>query len=164
MASDSSFDIVSELNLPEVTNAVDQAMKEITQRFDFKGSVSKITLENDKLLVLHSDDKGKLESVVRVLEERLVKRGVSLKSLEYGKVEPATGATVRQTVALKQGIPADKAKKIVKAIKDMKIKVQAAVQGEQVRVSGKKRDDLQAVMQHLKEQDFDLPLQFNNFR
>ena len=163
MASDSSFDVVSELSMPEVTNAVEQATKEINQRFDFKGSISAITLEKDEI-VLVSEDEGKLKSVIRVLEERAVKRGISLKALDYQPVEPATGATIRQRVKLKQGIPTDKAKQIVKAIKGMKIKVQASIQGEQVRVSGKKRDDLQAVMAMLKESDQGLPLQFNNFR
>jgi uncharacterized protein YajQ (UPF0234 family) len=163
MASDSSFDIVSELSMPEVTNAVEQATKEINQRFDFKGSISAITLEKDEI-VLVSEDEGKLQSVIRVMEERAVKRGISLKAFDYQPVEPATGATIRQRIKLKQGIPTDKAKQIVKAIKGMKIKVQASIQGEQVRVSGKKRDDLQAVMAMLKESDQGLPLQFNNFR
>ncbi|MDH4229586.1 MAG: YajQ family cyclic di-GMP-binding protein [Nitrospirota bacterium] len=164
MATDSSFDVVSELDLQEVRNAVDQVMKEIGQRFDFKGSVSRVTLEDDEKLVLHSDDAGKLQSVIRVLEERLVKRSISLKALDWGKVEPAASATVRQTATLRQGIPADKAKLIVKAIKDAKLKVQASVQGDQVRVSGKKRDDLQEAIQLLKGGDFGLPLQFTNYR
>lgn len=163
MADDNSFDIVSELAMPEVANAVDQAMKEIRQRFDFKGSISAISLEKDEL-VLVSEDAGKLQGVIRVLEERAVKRGISLKAFDFQPLEPATGGTVRQRVKLRQGIPADKAKQIVKDIKNLKIKVQAAVQGESVRVSGKKRDDLQAVITMLKAGDYGLPLQFNNFR
>ncbi len=163
MASDGSFDVVSELNLPEVDNAVNQASKEIGQRFDFKGSISSITLEKDEIVLL-SEDEGKLQSVVRVLEERAVKRGISLKAFDYQEVEPAANATVRQRIKLRQGIPSDKAKQIVKDIKGMKLKVQAAIQGEQVRVSGKKRDDLQAVIAMLKGGDYGLPLQFNNFR
>ncbi|MFQ5509469.1 MAG: YajQ family cyclic di-GMP-binding protein [Leptospirillia bacterium] len=164
MASDSSFDIVSELDMQEVKNAIDQAMKEITQRFDFKGSISKITLEDEKNIVLVSEDEGKLQSVITVLEQRIVKRGISIKALDYQSVEPAAGATVRQRVALKEGVATDKAKQIVKEIKGMKLKVQAAIQGDKVRVSGKKRDDLQAVMAHVKEMDLGLPLQFTNYR
>jgi len=163
MASASSFDIVSELSMPEVTNTVDQAAKEINTRFDFKGSISSITLEKDEIVLL-SEDEGKLQSVVRVLEERAVKRKVSLKAFDYQPVEPAANATIRQRIKLKQGIPTDKAKQIVKLIKGKKLKVQASIQGEQVRVSGKKRDDLQAVMAMLKEANLGLPLQFNNFR
>jgi len=164
MASDNSFDIVSEVDMQEVRNAVDQATKEISQRFDFKGSCSRIDLE-EAGIVLHSDDDGKLKSVVRVLEERFVKRGIPIKSLEYKDVEPASGATVRQQVTIQQGIPTDKAKQIVKTIKSLKLnKVQAQIQGEQVRVSGKKRDDLQAVIAKLKDSDFGLPLQFSNYR
>ncbi len=163
MAADSSFDVVSELDMQEVKNAVEQAAKELSQRFDFKGSASAISLD-DKGITLISDDEGKLKSVVKVLEERIVKRGISIKALDYGPVEPAANATVRQVVTLQQGIPSDKAKQIVKAIKEKKMKVQAAIQGEQVRVSGKKRDDLQAVMALLKDKDFGLPLQFQNYR
>jgi cyclic-di-GMP-binding protein len=163
MASEPSFDIVSKLDLQEVRNAVDQAMKEIGQRFDFKGSVSRITLEEGHI-VLASDDAAKLQSVVRVLEERLVKRGISLKALDYGAVESAAGGTVRQRATLVQGIAADKARRIVAAVKELKRKVQAAIQGDQVRVSGKKLDDLQAVIAHLKAQDFGVPLQFENYR
>lgn len=163
MAADHSFDVVSKLDLQEVRNAVDQAMKEIGQRFDFKGSASRVTLEEAGIL-LASDDDAKLKAVVKVLEERLVKRGVSLKALDYGEVEPAAGGTVRQRVALKQGIPTDKAREIVKAVKGMKMKVQAAIQGDSVRVSGKKLDDLQTVISHLKGADLGLPLQFENYR
>jgi len=163
MASEHSFDVVSKLDLQEVKNAVEQAMKEIGQRFDFKGSASRITLEEGHIALV-SDDAGKLQSVVRVLEERMVKRGISLKALDYGTVEGALGGTVRQKVTLIQGIASDKARPIVAAIKGMKIKVQAAIQGDQVRVSGKKLDDLQEVIAHLKALDLGLPLQFENFR
>lgn len=163
MASEHSFDVVSKLDLQEVRNAVDQAMKEIGQRFDFKGSTSRITLEADHI-ALASDDPGKLQSVVRVLEERLVRRGISLKALDYGTVEGAAGGTVRQRATLVQGIASDKARAIVAAIKGLKTKVQAAIQGDQVRVSGKKLDELQAVIAHLKAQDFGVPVQFENYR
>jgi uncharacterized protein YajQ (UPF0234 family) len=163
MAADHSFDVVSKLDLQEVKNAVDQAMKEIGQRFDFKGSASRVALEADHL-ALASDDEAKLQAVVRVLEERLVKRGVALKALDYGPVEPAAGGTVRQRVALAQGIPTDKAREIVKTIKGLKTKVQAAIQGDSVRVSGKKLDDLQAAIAALKAGDYGVPLQFENYR
>lgn len=163
MASDHSFDVVSRIDLQEVRNAVDQAMKEIGQRFDFKGSASRITLE-EGAIALASDDPAKLQSVVKVLEERLVKRGISIKALDYGAVEGAAGGTVRQRAALVQGIPTDKARQIAQAVKGLKMKVQAAIQGDQVRVSGKKLDDLQAVIAHLKGMDLKVPLQFENFR
>lgn len=163
MAAENSFDIVSKIDMAEVTNAVTQATKEISQRFDFKGSKSSITEEKDALAII-SDDDYKLKSVVDILQAKLVKRGVPTKNLSYGKVEPAAGGTVRQRVTLQQGIPSDKAKEIVKAIKDSKLKVQAAIQADQVRVSGKNRDDLQAVMQLLKGKDFGIELQFTNYR
>jgi uncharacterized protein YajQ (UPF0234 family) len=149
--------------MAEVTNAVTQAMKEIGQRFDFKGSKSNITQEKDALVII-SDDEFKLKSVVDILQGKLVKRGVPLKNLTYNKVEPAAGGTVRQRVTLVSGVPTEKAKEIVKAIKDSKIKVQAAIQADQVRVSGKNRDDLQAVIQMLKGRDFGVELQFTNYR
>ena len=163
MASDASFDVVSKLDLQEVKNAVDQAIKEIGQRFDFKGSQSRVTLE-EGAIVLVSDDAVKLKSVVAVVEGRMVKRAISLKALDYGPVEPAAGGTVRQKVTLKQGIPTDKAREIVKAVKGTKLKVQAAIQGDSVRISGKKRDDLQDVIALLKEGDYGVPLQFENYR
>ena len=163
MAAENSFDIVSKIDMAEVTNAVTQSLKEISQRFDFKGSKSDITQEKDALVVL-SDDEYKLKSVVDILQGKLVKRGVSIKNLSYGKVEAALSGTVRQRVTLQQGIPTDKAKEIVKAIKDAKIKVQASIQADQVRVSGKNRDDLQAVIQMLKGKDFGVELQFSNYR
>lgn len=163
MAKDNSFDIVSEVDLPEVVNAVNQASKEIETRFDFKNSASEIKLDNDKLTLV-SDDDFKLKNVIDILEGKLVKRGISLKALQYGKVEPAAKDTVRQTVTLKQGLAKEEASKIVKIIKDSKIKVQSQIQGDAVRVSGKVRDDLQAVMKLLKEQDLDFDVQFNNYR
>jgi len=147
----------------ETSNAVQQAMKEIRQRFDFKGSVSDITLEDDTL-TLHSDDESRLKAVIDVLTTKLVKRGVSLKALQYGKIEPAAKGTVRQVVTIQKGIPVEKAKEIVKFIKGTGIRVQAAIQENQVRVSGKNRDDLQAAIGSLKAQDFGLDLQFTNYR
>jgi uncharacterized protein YajQ (UPF0234 family) len=163
VAKDSSFDVVSKVDLQEMDNAVNQANKEMTSRFDFKGSKSSIELKDDEIILI-SDDEGKLKSVVDILESKVIKRGISLKSLEYGKVEPAAGGTVRQAVKIKQGIDKENAKKIVKIIKDSKIKVQASVQGDSVRVSGKSRDDLQAVIQLLKGSDVPLDLQFTNYR
>jgi uncharacterized protein YajQ (UPF0234 family) len=149
--------------MAEVTNAVSQALKEISQRFDFKGSKSNITQEKEALVIV-SDDDYKLKSVVDILQTKLVKRGVPIKNLSFDKVEPALGGTVRQRATLQQGIPTDKAKEIVKTIKDSKIKVQASIQADQVRVSGKNRDDLQTVIQLLKGKEFSLELQFTNYR
>jgi uncharacterized protein YajQ (UPF0234 family) len=165
MAAQYSFDIVSVLDLQEVRNAVDQAMKEIRQRFDFKGSKSDITIEEDTALVVLSDDEYKLNSVLDVLHGRLVKRGISLKALTPGKVEPALAGTVRQRIELKQGIVGDDARTITKLIKESGIKVQAQIQGPQLRVTGKNKDDLQAVIALLRSKD-DLPmaLQFTNYR
>jgi uncharacterized protein YajQ (UPF0234 family) len=165
MATMNSFDLVSKIDLQEVKNAVDQAMKEIHQRFDFKGSKSEITLdEKETQIVVVSDDPYKLKSVMDILQSRLVKRGVSLKALNFGKVEEALGGTVRQKIQLQQGIPADKAKEIGKAIRDAKFKVQTQVQGDQMRVMGKSRDELQAVIAFLKEKDFGIAMQFTNYR
>jgi hypothetical protein len=165
MASDSSFDIVSKIEMPEVQNAVDQSAKEIGQRYDFKGSISKIELnQKDAKLTLTSDDEFKMKSVVDVLQGKLVKRGVPIKNLEYGKVESASGGTARQEIKLIQGIPQEKAKEIVKIIKGMKIKVQTQIREDEVRVTGKKRDDLQTVITELKGKDFGVELQFDNYR
>ncbi len=165
MASDSSFDIVSGVEMPEVLNAVDQSMREIGQRYDFRGSVSKIELnQKDKKIIVLSDDEFKLKSVLDVLQGKLVKRGVSLKNLVYGKTEQASGGTARQEITLQQGIPQDKAKDIVKKIKTLKLKVQAQIQEDHVRVSGKKKDDLQSVMSALGQDDFGLELKFTNYR
>lgn len=163
--ADPSFDIVSEVSMPEVVNAVAQAQKEVVQRFDLKGTAAGIELkEKEKQLVLTANDDFGLKAVNDVLQNKLIKRNVALKSLVYGNVEPATKGTVRQVVTIQQGIETEKAKEIVKAIKDAKLKVQAAIQGEQVRVTGKKRDDLQSVIALLKGKDFGLPLQFTNYR
>ena len=163
MAATNSFDVVSEVSMMEVSNAVQQAMKEIRQRFDFKGSVSDIRFEED-ILTLDSDDESRLKAVIDVLTTKLVKRGVSLKALQYGKIEPATKGSVRQVVTIQKGIPVEKAKEIVKFIKGSGIRVQAQIQENQVRVNGKNRDDLQAVIGSLKAQDFGLDLQFTNYR
>ncbi|MGZ8869393.1 MAG: YajQ family cyclic di-GMP-binding protein [Thermoanaerobaculia bacterium] len=163
MAQDSSFDIVSKTDMQEVANAIQQAQKELAQRFDFKGSKSEITLAGDELTMV-SDDEGKLRSLKDIVEGRLVKRNVSLKALDYGKLEDAALGTVRQKVKIVQGIETEKAKAIVKAIKDAKIKVQASIQSDQVRVAGKNKDDLQKVIALVKGADFGIPLQFTNYR
>jgi uncharacterized protein YajQ (UPF0234 family) len=164
MAAENSFDIVSNVELPEVQNAVQQALKEIQQRYDLKGSHSDIQFDGKAELVLASADEYKLKAVVDVLQSKLVKRNVSLKALEYGKVEPAAGSTVRQKVKLVQGIAVEKAREIVKVIKDSKKKVQASINGDIVRVSGKDRDSLQEVIALIRQQDFGIDLQFTNYR
>jgi hypothetical protein len=163
MAAESSFDIVSKLDMQEMNNAVQQAMREIENRFDFKGTKTDMKLEKDELIVV-SDDEYKLRSVIDVLQSKMAKRGVSLKHLEYGKVEPAAGATVRQTIKLRQGIDQNNAKQINNLIRDSKLKVKSQIQGDQIRVSGKSKDDLQAVIRLLREADLPLELQFVNFR
>lgn len=164
MAAECSFDVVSKIDLAEVRNAVTQAQKEIAQRYDFKGVVAELDLKEDQAIVLHAENDLKLKAVVDVLETKLVKRGVSIKNLEFGKLEPATKGTVRQEIKLLQGIPGDKAKVLVKVIKDAKLKVQAAIQGDQLRISGKSKDDLQEVQALLKQNDQGLELQFTNYR
>lgn len=165
MADEHSFDVVSEIDMQEVTNAVQQAVKEIEQRFDFKGSKSRLELDKDKrIITVTSDDDMKLKSVIDILQSKLVKRGISLKALTYGKIEQAAGNTVRQPITLQQGIPQEKSKEIVKLIKDMKLKVNAEIQSEQVRVKAKKIDDLQAIMAKVKEKDFGIHIQFKNYR
>lgn len=162
---DNSFDIVSKIELPEVRNAIQQAMKEIQQRYDLKTSHSSIELnEKERKILLQSQDEFKLRAVVEVLEQKLVKRGVPLKGLTFGPVTPAAGSTVRQEISLQQGIPIEKAREIVKAIKDSKKKVQASIQGDLVRVSGKDRDTLQEVIRLLKAADFGIDMQFTNYR
>ena len=163
MAQDFSFDVVSKTDMQEVTNAVQQARKELSTRFDFKGSESEIELTNEEI-VLVSDDEQKLKSVRDVLEDKMVKRKIAIKALDYQKIEQAMGGTVRQKVKIIDGIEIEKAKAIVKRIKDAKIKVQASIQGDQVRIAGKKKDDLQSVMTLLREHDFGIPLQFINYR
>ncbi|NLC76836.1 MAG: YajQ family cyclic di-GMP-binding protein [Clostridia bacterium] len=163
MAKDASFDVVSEVDMQEVDNAVNQTMKEIRQRFDFKGSKATVSLEGDEIKII-ADDEFKLKSVIDILQSKAVRRKVPLKSLSYGKVEPASGGTVRQVVKVQRGISKEKGKEIVAAIKQMKLKVQAQIMDDQVRVSGKKIDDLQAVIQMLKQKDFGIELQFTNYR
>lgn len=163
MAKDASFDIVSKTDMQEVVNAVAQTEKELETRFDFKGSKSSLVLKGEDLVIV-SDDEYRLASVMDILQSKFVRRGVSLKSLEYGKVEPAAQGAVRQIVKIRQGIDQETARQIVKLIKDSKIKVQASVQGDQVRVTGKNRDDLQLVIQDLRERDLPVELQFINYR
>lgn len=163
MAQEFSFDIVSKTELQEVANAIQQAQKELAQRFDFKGSKSAIELNADEI-VLISDDEGKLRSVKDIVESKLVKRKVSLKALDYAKVEPSAGGTVRLRAKIVQGIESEKAKAIVKTIKDAKLKVQASIQADQVRITGRSKDDLQKAMGLVRENDFGIPLQFTNYR
>jgi uncharacterized protein YajQ (UPF0234 family) len=161
--AEASFDVVSSVDLQEVKNAISQAMKEIVTRFDLKGSNSDIVLTGEEI-TLTSADEFKLKAVRDVLEGRLVKRNVPLKALTFGEIEKALGQTARQKVTLLKGIPSDKAREIVKVIKNTKLKVQAAIQGEQVRVTGKNRDDLQSVIRVLKETDLGIDMQFTNYR
>jgi len=165
MASENSFDIVSKIEMQEIKNAIEQAMKEVAQRFDFKGSKSEIKLEekNNEILV-SSDDEYKLKSLLDILQSKLVKRGISLKALTYEKIESALGGTVKQNIKLQQGIPSEKAKEVVKVIKETRLKVQSQIQGDQVRVTGKNRDDLQAIIKLLRERDFGIDMQFINYR
>ena len=162
---DNSFDVVSIVDMPEVLNAVQQATKEILNRFDLKNSKSAIELnEKDSKLVVTSSDDFKLKSVVDVLQQKLAKRQVPLKNFTYGPIQPAAGSTSRQEITIQSGIPIEKSKDIVKAIKESKAKAQASIQGDLVRVSSKSRDVLQEVMQLLKKSDFGVELQFTNFR
>src|SRR5436305_3124203 len=163
MAQQNSFDIVSEVERAEISNAINQTLKEVRQRFDFKGSHANVALE-EKELVLTAEDETKLRNMNDILQQKLVRRGVPLKALSYGSVEPAAGGTVRQRVQVQQGIPQEKAKDIVKAIKDSKAKVQASIQGDLVRISGRDRDTLQDVIAKLKDKDFGIHMQFTNYR
>jgi cyclic-di-GMP-binding protein len=164
MASDNSFDVVSKVEIQEVKNAIDQASKEVHARFDLKDSKSKIELEGTDAIQLASQDEYKLKAVIEILSQKLVKRGVSLKNIEYEKIEPAANSSVRQKIKLKQGITGDSAKKIVAKVKDSKLKVQASIQGDTVRISGKDKDTLQQVMALLRGGDYGVDLQFTNFR
>ncbi|HEX4020943.1 MAG TPA: YajQ family cyclic di-GMP-binding protein [Acidobacteriaceae bacterium] len=164
MAADNSFDIASKVDIQEVKNAIDQAIKEIRARFDLKDSHSEVKLEGEDTLQLASADEYKLKAVTEILQQKLAKRGVSLKALTYGKIEPAANSSVRQKVSLQQGITTEKAKEISRMIKDSKIKVQASIQGDTVRVSGKDRDALQEVIAMLKKHDFGIDMQFTNYR
>jgi uncharacterized protein YajQ (UPF0234 family) len=163
MAQQNSFDIVSKVDRAEITNAINQTSKEIKQRFDFKGSAASVALE-EKELILAAEDETRLRNMNDILQQKLVRRGVPLKAFSYGRVEPAAGGTVRQRVEIQQGIPQEKAKEIVKFIKDSKAKVQAAIQGDTVRISGKDRDTLQSVISQLKAKDFGIDMQFTNYR
>ena len=163
MAKENSFDIVSKTDYAEVTNALNQTTKEISQRFDFKGSKATVELQ-DKDLVLSAEDETRLRNMNDILQSKFVKRGISLKALDYQKIEPAAGGTVRQADKIQQGIPIEKAKEVVRFIKDEKFKVQASIQGETVRVSGKDRDTLQDVIAKLKARDFGIDMTFDNFR
>lgn len=163
MAKDESFDVVSRINMQEVDNAVNQTTKEIQQRYDFKNTKSKVNLEEDSIKIV-ADSDFKLKSVIDILQTKMLRRKVPIKNLEYGKIEEASGGLVRQSIRLKQGIEAETARKMVKDIKGLKLKVQAQIMDEQVRVSGKNRDDLQAVIAFLKEQNYQLDLQFINYR
>ncbi len=158
-----TFDVVSEIDEQEVKNAVDQAQREVTTRFDFKDTNSTIEFAGEKI-TLASVTEDRLIALLQVLEEKFARRNVSLKTLDYGKVEEATKGTARQVITLKAGLSSDKAKEINRAIKESGQKVQSQTQGDSVRVTGKKRDDLQAIITFLKDKDFEIPLQFNNFR
>ena len=163
MAQQNSFDIVSQVDRAEIVNAINQTMKEVGQRFDFKGSAASVNLE-EKNLLLNAEDETRLRNMNDILQQKLVRRGVPLKAFSYGKAEPAAGSSLRQRAEIQQGIPQDKAKEIVKFIKDTKVKVQAAIQGDVVRVTGRDRDTLQEVIGKLKDKDFGIHMQFTNYR
>ena len=163
MAKENSFDIASKVDLNEVNNAIHQTMKEVRQRFDFKGSKSEVRLEKDEL-ILTSDDEYKLKSLIDIMEQKLVKRKVPLKALSYGKLERALGGTVRQRVSIQQGIPSEKAKEIVRFIRETKLKVRSTIQADSVRIAGRDRDTLQKVIVRLREKDFGIDMQFRNYR
>ena len=162
--AENTFDIVSKVDLQEVSNAIQNALKEVHTRFDLKNTKSDIQMEGKDALVLTSSDEYKLKAVNDILQSKLVKRGVPLKALTYGSVEPAAGSTVRQKITMQQGIPTEKAKEIVRVIKDSKKKVQASIQGDTVRVSGKDRDTLQEIIALLRQKDFGIDMQFTNYR
>ena len=164
MAEMHSFDIVCKVEMHEVNNAIDQAKKQLAARYDFKGSKSSITLNSDNSITLIADDDYKLTSLTDILKEKIAKRNVPLKSLNFGKVEQAVGSTVRQVITFQSGIPMEKAKEVVKFIKGLKLKVQAQIQEDKVRVSGQKIDDLQAIMKAVKDQDYDFAIQFVNYK
>ena len=164
MPADQSFDVVSKVEIQEVKNAIDQATKEVNARFDLKNSKSTIALEGDETVQLASQDEYTIKAVIEILSQKLVKRGVSLKNLEYEKIEPASNSSVRQKIKLKQGIASEPAKKIVALIKESKKKAQASIQGDTVRVTSKDRDTLQEIMGMLRGKDFGVELQFTNFR
>jgi len=164
LASDSSFDVVSRVDQQELDNALNQARKEIGGRFDFKNSKTEIDYDGKAVITVVSDDELKMKNVMDIIQSKAVKRGIDIKAFDFGKVEPAANNTVRQTVTVKSGIPKDKSKTLMEAIKGLKLKVTAQYQDEQIRVSGKNRDDLQKVIGALKSMDYELPLQFVNYR
>ena len=164
MAADNSFDIVSKVDIQEVKNAIDQASKEVHARFDLKNSKSTIALEGTEIVQLASQDEYTLKAVIEILAQKFVKRNVSLKNLEYEKIEPASNSSVRQKIKLKQGISSEPAKKVAAAVKDAKLKANASIQGDTVRVTSKDRDTLQEIMGMLRGKDFGVELQFTNFR
>jgi uncharacterized protein YajQ (UPF0234 family) len=165
VAQESSFDVVSKVDPQGVDNAVNTAMREITTRFDFKGSVSRIDFDKkENKLTLLADDEVRLKNVIDILQGRLIKQGISLKALDFQKIDPAEGGAVRQVAKLTQGVASEKAKEMVRAIKDAKLKVQASIQSDQLRVTGKSKDDLQSAIALLKSKDFGIPLQFTNYR
>jgi hypothetical protein len=163
MAAENSFDIVCKVDMQEVTNALDQSRREIETRYDLKGSKIEVKLEKTDITLLAPDDM-KLKAVVDILQSKLHRRGVPLKALDYGEVEQAAGGALRQKIAIQQGIPIEKAREIVRLVKDSKVRVQVAIQEDQVRVSGKNRDDLQKIIALVKERDFGIALQFTNYR
>ena len=161
---DNSFDIVSKIDLQEVSNAIQQALKEVKTRFDLKDSKSEITIEGKEAIILHSADEFKLKAVNDILQQKLVKRGVPLKGLTYGAIESAAGSTAKQKISMQQGIPIEKAREIVKLVKDSKKRVQASIQGDLVRISGRDRDTLQEIIALLRQKDFGIDMQFTNYR
>ncbi|MBI4456539.1 MAG: YajQ family cyclic di-GMP-binding protein [Acidobacteria bacterium] len=163
MSAKNSFDVVSKIDLQEVVNAIQQAIKEVRTRFDFKGSASNIELEKNEMILV-SDDEYRMKALIDILQQKLVKRGVPLNGLTYGRLEDAAGGKVRQKISLQQGIPTEKAKEIVKVIKDSKFKVQAAIMGDYVRISGSSRDILQQVIHLLRSKDFGIHMDFTNYR
>ena len=164
MAESHSFDIVCKVEMHEVNNAIDQAQKQLAVRYDFKGSKSSITLNKDNTITLLADDDYKMKSLTDIVKEKLEKRGIPLKSLDFGKIETSVGSTVRQVITFQSGIPMDKAKALVKFIKGLKLKVQSQIQEDKVRVSGTKIDDLQDIIKTIKDEDFDYAMQFINFK
>ena len=164
MAESHSFDIVCKVEMHEVNNAIDQAQKQLAVRYDFKGSKSSITLNKDNTITLLADDDYKMKSLTEIVKEKLEKRGIPLKSLDFGKIETSVGSTVRQVITFQSGIPMDKAKALVKFIKGLKLKVQSQIQEDKVRVSGTKIDDLHAIIKTIKDEDFDYAMQFINFK
>jgi len=164
MAESHSFDIVCKVEMHEVNNAIDQAQKQLAVRYDFKGSKSSITLNKDNTITLLADDDYKMKSLTDIVKEKLEKRSIPLKSLDFGKIETSVGSTVRQVITFQSGIPMEKAKALVKFIKGLKLKVQSQIQEDKVRVSGQKIDDLQAIIKTIKDQDFDYAMQFINFK